>query len=73
MSERIDDIRATSDALLADTQRLYALEVEKRSLDPQSRRFRDLSLQIEDLGTKIAALTSIEREVAETLDEPEGG
>ncbi|CAN5813233.1 hypothetical protein BH20CHL5_BH20CHL5_11680 [soil metagenome] len=73
MSERIDDIRATSDALLADTQRLYALEVEKRSLDPQSRRFRDLSLQIEDLGTKIAALTSIEREVAETLDQPEGG
>jgi hypothetical protein len=73
MSERIDDIRATSDALLADTQRLYALEVEKRSLDPQSRRFRDLSLQIEDLGTNIAALTSIEREVAETLDQPEGG
>ena len=73
MSERIDDVRATSDALLADTQRLYALEVEKRRLDPASGRFRDLSLQIEDLGTNIAALTSIEREVAETLDQPEGG
>ncbi|MDQ3552903.1 MAG: hypothetical protein M3395_00625 [Chloroflexota bacterium] len=70
MSERIDDVRATSDALLADTQRLHALEVEKRGLDPQSMRFRDLSLQIEDLGTRIAALTSIEREVAEPLERP---
>jgi hypothetical protein len=68
MSDRIDDVRATSDAVLADTERLHALELEKRSLDPRSTRFEDLSLQIEDLGTRVASLTSIEREIAETAD-----
>lgn len=71
MSERMDDVRATSDALLADTERLHALEVEKRGMDPASARFLDLSLEIEDLGTRIASLTSIEREVAEKVGPPE--
>ncbi len=68
MSDQVDDVRATSDALLADTERLHALEVEKRSVDPESTRFLELSLQIEDLATRVAALSSIEREVSETID-----
>lgn len=71
MSDRLDDLRTTSDALLAHTGRLHALELEKRTLDPHSQRHLDLSLQIEDLGTSIATMTSIEREVAEPLDRPD--
>ncbi|MDQ3407880.1 MAG: hypothetical protein M3472_07000 [Chloroflexota bacterium] len=71
MSDRLDDVRATSDALLAHTERLHALELEKRTLDPHSQRYLDLSLQIEELGTSIATMTSIEREVAEPLDRPD--
>lgn len=72
MSDRMDDVRATSDALLSATERLHALELEKRSFDPGSTRFEDLSLQIEDLGTHVASLTSIEREIAESDDQAEG-
>ncbi len=71
ISDRLDDVRATSDALLAHTERIHALELEKRTLDPHSQRYQDLSLQIEDLGTRIATMTSIEREVAEPLDRPD--
>jgi len=68
MSDRLDDVRATSDALLAHTERIHDLEIEKRSLDPHGPRYQELSLQIEDLGTRIATMTSIEREVAEPLE-----
>ncbi len=71
MSDGMDDVRATSDALLADTERLHGLEVEKRDVDPDSARFLDLSLQIEDLGTRVASLSSIEREVAEKPGAPD--
>ncbi len=73
MSEGMDDVRATSDALLADTERLHALEVEKRGVDPESAHFRDLSLQIEELGTRVASLSSIEREISEEVGPPEVG
>lgn len=67
----MDDVRATSDALLADTERLHALEIEKRGVDPESAHFRDLSILIEDLGTRIASLSSIEREISEEVEPPE--
>lgn len=70
MSERTDDVRATSDAVLADTERLHALEVEKRGLDPTSQRFLDLSLEIEDLGTRLAIETTIERDLGERSEPP---
>lgn len=68
MSDRMDDVRATSDAVLGDTELLHALEVEKRTLDPASDRFHELSIQIEDLGTRVATMTSVERELAEAQD-----
>ncbi len=68
MSDRIDDVKATSDAVLEHAERLHALEVEKRTLDPASDRFHELSIQIEDLGTRLATMTSVEREVAEAQD-----
>lgn len=73
MSDRMDDVQATSDALLADTERLHALEVEKRALDPASERFEELALEIEDLGTRVATMSTIEREIAETNELPDGG
>ena len=68
MSDRMDDVKATSDALLEVTERLHALEAEKRTLDPESDRFHELSIQIEDLGTRVATMTSVERELAEAQD-----
>lgn len=64
----LEDLQAVSQHVLACTEQIAVLELEKRRVDPASERFRTLSDEIEDLAEEIrsvsAAETGLAREVA---------
>ena len=62
-----DDLRATSDSILSDAERLISLEERKRRLDPEDAEVRMLSVQIEELSRRVHKEAKAEREIAEEL------
>jgi hypothetical protein len=59
-----EDLRTTSDAILADTDKLNALEERKRALGPDDEERVSLSAEIAGLGQRLAKATEAEREIA---------
>jgi hypothetical protein len=62
-----DDLRATSDSILSDTERLASLEERKRRLDPADAEVLELSREIEALSVRLRQQATAEREIAEEL------
>ena len=65
---KIEDLQAVSQHVLTGAEQIRALEEEKRTVDPATARFRQLSDEIErlagDIGSVSHAETGLAREVA---------
>ena len=69
MSEAENDLRATSDAIQADAERVAELETRKRSLDPADPEVDRLSREIEDLAQRLSHKATAERELSDEIKE----
>lgn len=63
------ELRATSDALLADLDRLRALELEKRRLPADSPRLAEIAVEIESLAVRVLHTTDHQANLARESDE----
>ncbi len=71
MKSADDDLMATSDAILEDTNRLRALEREKRTLQINDPRVESLSSEIVSLAERVRTLATAEEDIAqEARDAP---
>jgi hypothetical protein len=59
-----EDLRTTSDAILADTDKLKGLEERKQALGPEDEERVSLSAEIAGLGQRVAKATEAEKEIA---------
>jgi hypothetical protein len=67
MSERSDarrDLRATSESIGADADRLAGLEDAKRQLDPSDPRVTELSAEVASLSKEIEDKSQAELEIS---------
>jgi hypothetical protein len=64
MSDVEDDLQTTSDAILADTDKLVTLEEKKRRLDPADDERVSLSAEIARIGRRVERATAAENELA---------
>lgn len=69
MPDLEDDLRATSDAMMHDLERMQRLEEEKRALEPDDPRLVALSVEIEELSRRTQTTSSAQREIAEELQQ----
>ena len=67
MSDPVNDLRATSDAVLNDAERLAELETRKRSLDPADPEVDRLSSEIEDLARRLSHKATAERQLSDEI------
>ncbi len=61
---RIEDLQAVSQHVLSTAEQIATLEEEKRTIDPASERFRELSDQIEVLAEEIRKVSHAETGLA---------
>jgi len=71
MSDPVNDLRATSDAVLNDAERLTELETRKRSLDPADPEVDRLSREIEDLARRLSHKATAERQLSDEIGDAE--
>jgi hypothetical protein len=64
VSKAEDDLQATADSIIADSERLSDLEEQKRSLDPEDGERVGLSEEIASLGHRLGQATAAEAELA---------
>lgn len=69
MSETEDDLRTTSDAVLAGTERLKALEEAKRDLEPEDPERVLIADEIASLGRHLQKATAAELDLAQSAKE----
>lgn len=66
MSETEDDLRTTSDAVVAGTDKLKALEQAKRGLEPEDPERVVIADEIAEVGRHLEKATAAEVELART-------
>ena len=71
MSDPVNDLRATSDAVLNDAERLTELETRQRSLDPADPEVDRLSREIEDLARRLSHKATAERQLSDEIGDAE--
>ncbi len=64
MDEVAEDLRATTESIAHDAQRLRELELEKATLDVGDPRLLDLSEEGRRLGERLARTTRAEEQLA---------
>jgi hypothetical protein len=69
MSDVEVDLRTTSDAILAETDRRMTLETRKRELGPADEEPVRLSAEIARIGRRLERATQAESELAEQAAE----
>lgn len=67
MTELEDDLRATSENVAADAERLQAIEQEKSKLAVDDARLVELSAEAERLAKRLVPKTQAEREIVEEV------
>lgn len=70
MTDARDDLRATSESVRDDAQRLAELEARKLSLDPADPAVDELSREVQQLVRTIGHKAAAERELAEEIEGP---
>lgn len=65
MSETEDDLRTTSDAVIAGTDKLKSLEESKRGLEPEDPERVLISGEIAEVGRHLENATAAEHELAD--------
>lgn len=63
-----DDLKATTDSIRGDAERLAQLEKAKSELDPSDPRVDELSRDVEKLIAEISDKGKAERELADSQD-----
>ena len=61
------DLRAASDLLLRQIDRLYELESRKRELNPEDPEFVRLAREVQDIATRAVASSSDEERLADQV------
>ena len=69
MSETASALRATSDALIHDLERLALLEREKREMKPEDPLLVDLAAEVEQLALRVLGQSVRQRELTENARE----
>jgi hypothetical protein len=69
LSETASALRATSDALIRDLERLAALEREKRQMRPEDARLVNLAAEVESLALRVLGESVRQRELTEDVRE----
>jgi hypothetical protein len=69
LSETASALRATSDALIRDLERLALLEVEKREMRPEDPLLVDLAAEVEQLALRVLGQSVRQRELTEDARE----
>jgi hypothetical protein len=64
VEEKVEDLQAVSQHMLESSARIQALETEKRTVDPGSPRFRELSDEIERLAEDMRRVSHAETDLA---------
>lgn len=64
---KIEDLQSVSQQVVVDAERISRLEAEKRTVDPGSARFREISDEIEQLSEEIRLTSHAETHLAEEL------
>ena len=70
MDEQRDDLRATADELIRDTDELRTIEQAKRAEHPRTGRFRRLTERAEHVAQRILRLTRAQRQLTDEVSEP---
>ena len=65
MSDLHDDIKALSDDLIADAERLQAIESEKAALAPDDPRLTELAAEAEAIARRMGPKATAEREMTD--------
>ncbi len=68
----VEDLQAVSQHVLAGAEQIVALEEEKRTVDPGSGRFRELSDEIERLAEEVRAVSRAETGLAVSVAGQDG-
>lgn len=63
MSDRDDELRATTDDIKADADELHAIEETKASMDPDDPRQDALAERAQDIARGLVPKTTAEREI----------
>jgi len=69
MSRTAKALRTTSDALLRDLERLQALELEKRQLEPEDGRLVALSEEVAELAARVLASSRVQERLSKRVEE----
>jgi hypothetical protein len=69
LSDTGERLRATSDTLLADLERLESLEQEKRQLEPGDPRIVELATAVEDVARRLLGSSVRQRELSATAQQ----
>jgi hypothetical protein len=64
MSDAEEDLRTTSDAILAETDKLEKLERRKRAMGPEDAERVPMSAEIARIGERLERATMAESELA---------
>ena len=67
VDQNIEDLQAVSDHVLAASDQLRKLEIEKRHVEPGSKRFMELSERIESLAAEVRIVSASETDLATEL------
>ena len=67
VDQKMEDLQAVSDHVLATSEQLRKLELEKRKVEPGSKRFMELSSRIESLAADVRVVSAAETDLAEEL------
>ena len=66
-SDAMQDLQAVSAHVMSGVERIRSLEAEKRTLDPGSAKFRELSDEIERLAAEINQVSRAESNLADSV------
>ena len=69
MSEPIDELKRTSDAVLTDVEKLHQLEQKRRAMDPDDPTRAAVDAEAQRTATDLVESTSAETDLAEEVAE----
>jgi len=68
VDRNIEDLQAVSQHVLSTADQIQELETEKRTVEPGSPRFVELSDQIEKLAGELRAVSASESDIAAEIE-----
>jgi phage terminase Nu1 subunit (DNA packaging protein) len=71
MDELAEDLRATTESIAHDAQRLRDIEREKGTLDVDDPRLQELSAEGARLGERLADSTAVEEQLVHLAADPD--